>query len=218
MPVMSEPSTLMNTATNAAAKKPTALVTAALALFGITDAAKIPAILYALGLRESCGRCGGSGRYSYCQMYGDKCFGCSGHGMKAAKLTKITLAAARAKVEAGDLAALRAAYAAKIAAKKQIAPVVAAAREVYLTIGNAYTAASMANATREETHAFVESPLFRAQDLNNALFYGNGISSIESDVKSGRRRDYAAALAEIEALAALLATLRAEWLAFVAAA
>ena len=27
---------------------------------------------------EVCGRCGGSGRYSYCQMYGDTCFGCSG--------------------------------------------------------------------------------------------------------------------------------------------
>ena len=27
---------------------------------------------------ELCGRCGGSGRYSYCAMYGDTCFGCSG--------------------------------------------------------------------------------------------------------------------------------------------
>ena len=27
---------------------------------------------------ETCGRCGGTGRYSYCQMYGDMCFGCSG--------------------------------------------------------------------------------------------------------------------------------------------
>lgn len=27
-----------------------------------------------------CGRCGGSGRYSYCQMYGDTCFGCRGKG------------------------------------------------------------------------------------------------------------------------------------------
>lgn len=28
----------------------------------------------------TCGRCGGSGKYSYCQMYGDTCFGCSGKG------------------------------------------------------------------------------------------------------------------------------------------
>ena len=27
---------------------------------------------------KTCGRCGGSGRYSYCQMYGDTCFGCNG--------------------------------------------------------------------------------------------------------------------------------------------
>lgn len=28
--------------------------------------------------RAACGRCGGSGRYSYCQMYGDTCFDCQG--------------------------------------------------------------------------------------------------------------------------------------------
>lgn len=29
---------------------------------------------------KSCGRCGGSGRYSYCSMYGSVCFGCGGTG------------------------------------------------------------------------------------------------------------------------------------------
>ena len=29
---------------------------------------------------ETCSRCGGSGRYSFCQMYGDMCFKCSGKG------------------------------------------------------------------------------------------------------------------------------------------
>lgn len=29
---------------------------------------------------QPCARCGGSGRYSYCQMHGDKCFGCWGSG------------------------------------------------------------------------------------------------------------------------------------------
>lgn len=29
---------------------------------------------------ETCGRCGGCGRYSYCQMYGDTCFKCHGKG------------------------------------------------------------------------------------------------------------------------------------------
>ncbi len=29
---------------------------------------------------ETCSRCGGCGRYSYCQMYGDTCFKCHGKG------------------------------------------------------------------------------------------------------------------------------------------
>lgn len=32
-----------------------------------------------------CGRCLGSGRYSYCSMYGDRCFGCNGVGVKFTK-------------------------------------------------------------------------------------------------------------------------------------
>lgn len=43
-----------------------------------------------------CGRCGGSGRYSYCQMYGDTCFKCGGSGKALSRKG----AAARAKVEA----------------------------------------------------------------------------------------------------------------------
>lgn len=29
---------------------------------------------------KTCGRCGGCGNYSYCQMYGTTCFGCRGTG------------------------------------------------------------------------------------------------------------------------------------------
>ena len=29
-----------------------------------------------------CGRCGGTGQYSYCSMYGSRCFGCGGRGRK----------------------------------------------------------------------------------------------------------------------------------------
>ena len=32
-----------------------------------------------------CSRCGGSGSYSYCSMYGTTCFGCSGSGWKLTK-------------------------------------------------------------------------------------------------------------------------------------
>lgn len=34
---------------------------------------------------KTCGRCGGSGRYSYCQMYGDTCFSCRGAGIVLTK-------------------------------------------------------------------------------------------------------------------------------------
>ena len=32
--------------------------------------------------RQPCGRCGGSGRYSFNQMDGDRCYGCSGSGVQ----------------------------------------------------------------------------------------------------------------------------------------
>lgn len=34
---------------------------------------------------ETCSRCGGCGRYSYCQMYGDTCFKCHGRGVVLTK-------------------------------------------------------------------------------------------------------------------------------------
>lgn len=33
----------------------------------------------------TCGRCGGSGRYSYNMMHGDRCYGCGGAGVKLTK-------------------------------------------------------------------------------------------------------------------------------------
>jgi len=40
----------------------------------------------------TCGRCGGSGRYSYCLMYGSVCFGCGGSGKKYTKRGAAALA------------------------------------------------------------------------------------------------------------------------------
>jgi hypothetical protein len=34
---------------------------------------------------STCTRCGGSGRYSYCQSYGDRCFKCAGSGKQFTK-------------------------------------------------------------------------------------------------------------------------------------
>jgi hypothetical protein len=36
-----------------------------------------------------CTRCGGSGNYSYCQMYGTTCFGCGGSGAQLTKRGKV---------------------------------------------------------------------------------------------------------------------------------
>jgi hypothetical protein len=49
---------------------------------------------------KTCGRCGGSGNYSYCAMYGTRCFKCGGSkrvlsaaGAKASKAVKVFIAA-----------------------------------------------------------------------------------------------------------------------------
>ncbi len=43
---------------------------------------------------KTCGRCGGSGKHSYCEMHGDTCFGCGGTG-KVLPTTTDALRAAR---------------------------------------------------------------------------------------------------------------------------
>jgi len=39
--------------------------------------------------KETCGRCGGCGNYSYCQQYGTMCFGCNGTGKRLSRRGKI---------------------------------------------------------------------------------------------------------------------------------
>jgi hypothetical protein len=51
--------------------------------------------------KETCGRCGGSGRYSYNQMHGSVCYGCNGNGER---LTKRGAAASRFYVESCEIA------------------------------------------------------------------------------------------------------------------
>ncbi len=43
---------------------------------------------------KTCGRCAGSGKYSYCQTHGDTCFGCGGSG-KVLPTTSAALVAAK---------------------------------------------------------------------------------------------------------------------------
>lgn len=59
--------------------------------------------LIALGFKEVCGRCGGTGEYSYNRMYGTICFGCDGQKYNVPKLTKKLLAEVQQAVDAGKL-------------------------------------------------------------------------------------------------------------------
>lgn len=59
--------------------------------------------LRALGYTVTCTRCGGSGRHSYNQMDGDKCWGCDGRKVSLAPLTIEILTAAIARIAAGEL-------------------------------------------------------------------------------------------------------------------
>jgi hypothetical protein len=63
----------------------------------------ILARLKALDLAAVCGRCCGSGRYSYNQMHGDTCYGCGGCGVKMPKITAKLVKDASEAVAAGKL-------------------------------------------------------------------------------------------------------------------
>lgn len=49
--------------------------------------------------KETCGRCGGSGRYSYNQIDGDRCYGCGGSGERLSKRGRAAKAYADAKLD-----------------------------------------------------------------------------------------------------------------------
>lgn len=59
--------------------------------------------LVGMGYSVTCSRCLGSGRYSYNQMDGDKCYGCGGSGSVAPKLTAELMARIEADVKDGAL-------------------------------------------------------------------------------------------------------------------
>jgi hypothetical protein len=63
----------------------------------------------------TCGRCGGSGHYSYCSMYGTTCFGCRGSGNRGWEVARLYSEAELAKLNAAA-EKRRAKKAAKVAA------------------------------------------------------------------------------------------------------
>jgi len=63
----------------------------------------VQARLIALGHKTTCGRCGGSGHYSFCQQHGTTCFGCNGRGLVATELSVQLLETVQTQVQAGEL-------------------------------------------------------------------------------------------------------------------
>lgn len=172
--------------------------------------------LVALGYVKTCSRCGGSGSYSYNQMDGDRCFGCSGSGKQMMAITAAIVAEAKARQDAGELNEYFARNRARAAAKAMVAPLVAEAEAVYSAIGAAYSRASRAN---HAAGALVQSPIFYAQSMNNALFYGldyssraepfstDSVKDVEYRVQKGRE-DAVSAVAKLRERIADLTALR----------
>lgn len=179
----------------------------AAAILGTTRA-KATSRLAALGYTEECSRCGGSGRYSWNNFDGDRCFGCRGSGRKLVRLTEALASEAKARIEAGELADYFARAAARAAIKGAVARVTEIWRESFTA--TAYTALSLHPDV--PAAVVVRSPEYRAMTLVNALW--EACNAIERTARGCT--DPVAALASIDALGVLLARVDGEFKAFAA--
>jgi len=174
--------------------------------------------MVALGYVETCSRCLGSGRYSFNQIDGDRCYGCNGKGRTMMALTFERVTEAKARQDAGELESYFVANRARAAAKASIEPLEREARALYEPIGNQYEAAYQARS--------ITPALKAAQDMNNAFYWGlsgmgtrpNGLAQmgareILSEVKRGRDVDYERAALEMSERVESLRTLLGVWMA-----
>lgn len=191
--------------------KQTALNDEAMALFDVKSEKTIQTALYALGFRQPCNRCGGSGHYSYNQMTGTICFGCNGKKFVSMKLTRKILDEAKVKVDAGELVRIREVGAARVAARKTVDALEPAIQTAYDPIGDAYTIGSRASRTIAESHDFVKSPIFFAQTMNNSL--RRAFWDLQRDLKYNQI-EARLALCKAEEILELLVQLRDAWFAF----
>ncbi len=169
------------------------------AALGCTEKAA-PSRLVALGYVEQCSRCGGSGHFSRCQMYGTTCFKCRGNGKQLPRITWKIVDAAKARQDAGELDAYFAKNLARAAAKKEIAPLMVEIVALYTPIADAYSAAC------KRGYGHMPAGLFVAQTMANSLRWGSddnfayttGAARVEALAKRGE-------MGPIEAVAALRA-------------
>lgn len=158
--------------------------------------------LCALGYTTMCSRCGGSGKYSYNQIDGDRCFGCNGKGKAISKLTATTVTEALARIAAGELDAYIAANKARNAIKSKVAAV----WKTYMAspISNAYTALSMDSTVSPAD--CLDSPAGRAQRLQNDV-----MDTITHGFEKGL--DPIVACQRVDSAHSMLRSLIAAWIA-----
>lgn len=127
--------------------------------------------LVALGYTKTCSRCGGSGRYSWNAIDGDRCYGCGGAGKSVAAVTEGVLAEALERIAKGELAG----YFAEHAARRSIKRAVDAAWKTYkeARICAAYSATPTPRKSSSDDPAawtaFYASPVWHAQTMLNAI-------------------------------------------------
>ena len=150
--------------------------------------------LNALSLLGVCGRCGGSGSYSFCPSHGSTCFGCSGSGKVIPRLTAKLVKTVQTKVAAGELAPYLERVKARAEALKAIAPMVEEAKALYAPMGAAYEAEYQKKYGKGGDHTMEMNPaICRFQTMANAAFWGvnhadhtPGVTDIERHVKNNR--------------------------------
>lgn len=158
----------------------------------------------ALGLDVVCSRCGGSGKFSYNQQDGDRCYGCNGHGKCAPKLTRQLLDTMVARQNAGELDAYFARNRANAEAKRLMRPLLA---KIDSEWSNGTIHAEF------KTHGHFRTPvdIVNAAGLINE--YWRKRNAIEDARDMSSQEKLAAlevVLAEIEAINAAFAQYRAE--------
>ena len=157
--------------------------------------------LNALDLLVTCSRCGGSGRYSYCQMYGDRCFGCNGSGKGLPRLSARLVKVVQEEVAAGGLDAYLALCKAKAEARAQIKPLVAAAKQAYDVIGQAYEVEYQRryrNSLSLDQQIPMDTTVCAAQGLNNSLFYGDSVHGVSIRDAANKLRIGILSITEVE--------------------
>jgi hypothetical protein len=165
----------------------------------------------ALGYTKVCSRCGGTGRFSYNQIDGDRCYGCSGLERQLIAPTPALVAEAKARIAAGALEAYFAENARRRQVRGYIAKMRKQAEEIYNVIGLAYDAAYRAKYSTGET---IPALLWDLQTENNAIFFTR-LGEVQFALESGSiSADEAAPF--YEAALVLLTDLRDRWLASVA--